>query len=347
MKRVWAQALPDVPFRADATWDEIGIDSIKAFEVVLRLEKALGARLPLELFSLQSTAADLVRTLARGPPRSQVSAVTQAFLVPGLFGDSPVLAKLRQGLEGCVAFHTMALPGVEAPAGTVSDIRRVGALVAAEIQAHQPEGDLRIVGFSTGGMIACEAASQLERSGRRVGALCAIDTPLPSVMENLTPSLMLSFLPLLSSRFARTRTVAAVQMLGGGPRGPKALPRDTESLLFSLYLRLGLLERARRLLIAAGDRRDVAWTGACRKRLLVRFSFRAALAWRPPVCRAPMLLIAGEQLRGLGQVERWLSTYPQVEVVEVRAAHRKLFEPGKLALFKPALLKLLLSESAP
>ncbi len=346
MRRVWAQALPDIPFQPNATWDEIGIDSLKAFEVVLRLEKALGARLPVELFSLESTASDVVRILARRPAQPSPRQGTLAFLVPGLFGASPLLAKLTSAFEGQVAFETVAFPGLGAPARVLGDVGGLAALVVDQIQARQPKGEVRIVGYSTGGLIACEAASRLERSGRRVAALCAIDTPLPSRLENLAPRLMETLLPILAARSAMREHVAAIQALAGGRSSKLDLAQDVESQLFRLYLQLGLLERARRLLIGATDRRDASWTSACRKHLFVRLSFRSALAWRPTPCRAPMLLIAGDQLQMDDGIERWRRAYPQIEVVKVRGAHTKLFEPGVLAHYKPALLGLL-DERAP
>ncbi len=340
MKRVWAEALPDVPYRADATWDEIGIDSLKAFEVVLRLERALGARLPLELFTLDNTPADVVRILVQHAPAPEPPKGTPAFLVPGLWGSVPLLAKLTQGFEGQLAFHICKIPGLETPARTLGDVGGLAESVVREIQARQPEGEIGIVGYSTGGMIACEAASRLERLGRRVSGLCILDSPLPGRVENFAPWLLETMLPILLRSSSRARKTAALRLLGG-PAERSGLPRDVESFLFLFYLRLGLLEPARRLLLAGRDRRSAEWTSACRRRLIVRLSLRGALAWSPPPCRAPMLLVAADQVQGLGQVERWREAYPQIEVVEVRAAHAKMFEPAKLARFKPALLRLL------
>ena len=209
-----------------------------------------------------------------------------------------------------------------------------------EIQARQPEGDIGIVGYSTGGIIACEAAARLERLGRRVCGVCVLDSPIPGRMENFAPRLLETLLPMLSRRFSRIRNTVALQVQGGSSES-RGLPRDFESLLFLLYLRLGLLESARRLLQAARDRRSAEWTSACRRRLIVRLSLRGALAWRAPACRAPMLLVAADQVQGLAQAKRWREVYPQIEVVEVRAAHSKMFEPAKLARFKPALLRML------
>ncbi len=340
MKRVWAEALPDVPYRADATWDEIGIDSLKAFEVVLRLERALGARLPLELFTLDNTPADVVRILVRHAPAPEPPKGAPAFLVPGLWGSAPLLAKLCRGFEGQVAFHTCEVPGLETPAGTLGDVGALAEAVVREIQARQPEGDIGIVGYSTGGIIACEAAARLERLGRRVCGVCVLDSPIPGRMENFAPRLLETLLPMLSRRFSSIRNTVALQVQGGSSES-RGLPRDFESLLFLLYLRLGLLESARRLLQAARDRRSAEWTSACRRRLIVRLSLRGALAWRAPACRAPMLLVAADQVQGLAQARRWREVYPQIEVVEVRAAHSKMFEPAKLARFKPALLRML------
>ena len=341
IEQVWADALPGVPFRADATWDEVGIDSLKAFEVVLRLERALGARLPLELFTLQSTAADVVRMMVRDGPQPAASEGRPVFLVPGLFGDTPVLAKLRRGLQGQVAFDTLVLPGLNGSTALLADVGRLAAMVVDQIQARQPEGDLRIVGYSVGGLIACEAAARLERLGRRISALCVIDGPLPRLESGLPPEVVRRA-PGLSSLVARVRTLLAAHLVGGR-QAPAADLRsfDPGRLLVWLWLRLGLLEPARRSLMVASRRGGGPWTGVYHSRLIVGLSDKAALLWRAPSCAAPMLLIAGDRIRKRGQVENWRASYPQIEVVKIRGAHTELFEPSTLETYKLALIRML------
>ena len=346
MRQVWAQALPDLPFQPDATWDEIGLDSLKAFEVVLRLEQAVGARLPLELFSLDTTPRQVIKAMTRQAADCAPAQGVLTFLVPGLFGATPILEKLKQGLKGHVAFEYLRVGSIGMPAQVSGDVGRLADFLVRHIKSVQPEGDVRIVGYSTGGMVACEAAARLEAAGRRVAGLCVIDTPMPGVVGNLMPTLLDVLLPSLSSRMDRARAVAAIGALAGHSPDDQPLPFNRDSLLFSICMKLGLLEPARRLVIAALERRDATWSRTARRQVLVRLSFRAALKWRPPNFRGPMLLIAADQLRSLGQVDRWRERYPQIEVAEVRAAHTKLFDPGKLEQFRPQLLRLLASGSS-
>ena len=297
--------------------------------------------LALELFTLQSTAADVVRMMVRDAPESATTVEQSVFLVPGLFGDTPVLAKLRLGLQGQIVFDTLVLPGIEGPAGLLADIGRLAALTVDQIQARQPDGDLRLVGYSVGGLIACEAAARLERQGRRIAALCVIDSPLPRVESGL-PAAVDKRHPRLSSWVARARTLVAAHLTSGRQAPPAELRSfDPDRMLVLLWLRLGLLEPARRKLTAASRRREAPWIGVYHSRLLVGLSDKAALLWHPRSCDAPMLLIAGDRIRKRGQVENWRASYPQLEVIKIRGGHTELFEPSALETYRPALIRML------
>jgi thioesterase domain-containing protein len=51
---------------------------------------------------------------------------------------------------------------------------------------QQPEGAIRVAGFSAGGIFALAAARELERRGRKVSLLCMIETPLDMLDPNCT-----------------------------------------------------------------------------------------------------------------------------------------------------------------
>jgi thioesterase domain-containing protein len=56
---------------------------------------------------------------------------------------------------------------------------------------QQPEGDVRLAGFSAGGIFALAAARELERRGRKVSLLCMIETPVAMLDPARTQVLVL------------------------------------------------------------------------------------------------------------------------------------------------------------
>jgi amino acid adenylation domain-containing protein len=80
---------------------------------------------------------------------------------------------------------------------TFTDLEEMAAYHLKEIRGLQPEGPYRLMGYSSGGIVAYEIARQLNRMGENVTRLVMLDTHLPlnsrCIKKNITPRLCFRF----------------------------------------------------------------------------------------------------------------------------------------------------------
>jgi len=98
------------------------------------------------------------------------------YLPGGGGGGEHDLAVFAQGLEYPVHFETVPYPGWRR---YVKEDFSADALVAeltAEIARRVPAGPIRLLGLSIGGHFAYAAALRLQKQGREIALLCAIDS---------------------------------------------------------------------------------------------------------------------------------------------------------------------------
>ena len=113
VRAAWEASLPSVPFDLEKTWSDLGIDSLKALEFVLRLERALDVRVGFDVMTPECTPSDLARLLAHNVPSHGTAGLrARVFLVPGVGGDKPRLAQFRKALHREVSFETLELPDI-------------------------------------------------------------------------------------------------------------------------------------------------------------------------------------------------------------------------------------------
>ena len=324
VRSAWESCLPRIPFDLHASWSDIGLDSLKALEFILRLELSLGRKVGFDGMTAQSTAADLLRRLGESPSTTSESAKPLLFLVPGILGDEPRLAQFRRALAHQLAFETLTLPDLETPVRVLGSIPATAAMLADAVTRLQPEGDIRLAGYSFGAMVAQELACQLEARGRRVIFLAALDGLLsggsPTVAE---PS--------------------------GAPPAPDAGARTSwrglaDRVAFSLLMRTRLWEPARRMLIAAGTRHDWTWSAVRRRWLVGRVRGSAMRCWRPRVSTTQTLLVMSEDFHRYSSEQAWAAMCPDLQVVCAPAGHHSLFEAASMAVVAPRLLEALAAQ---
>lgn len=103
-----------------------------------------------------------------GPPR--------VFLLPGIFGDEPPLADLREALARRVAFDLLDYPDIDRPSGEIRDFAGIVDRTVQRIRSLQPSGVVHIAGYSFGGLVGFAAACRLQAEGRGVGLLALLDS---------------------------------------------------------------------------------------------------------------------------------------------------------------------------
>ncbi|WP_051319335.1 non-ribosomal peptide synthetase, partial [Chitinimonas koreensis] len=183
---LWQQLLGLPRVGRDDDFFALGGHSLLAAQMVERLRRENGLRLALrDLFEARSLAALAARaTAAGGASRHAVTlrhgAAPPLFLLhPVGGGVGPYLA-LAQALPeslGVVAFQAAGLDGEAAPHEAVA---AMAAAYLGELLQLQPDGPVRLAGWSMGGVVAFELARQLEARGRSVEWVALLDAPSPA-----------------------------------------------------------------------------------------------------------------------------------------------------------------------
>ena len=163
----------------------LGGHSLIAVQVMARLEKLTGKRLPLAALFTHPTVAELAQ-LVQPDGRS----ITWDSLVPikPKGGKMPLyivhgagmnvllfnaLARNMHAEQPVYGLQAKGLDGVEEPFSRIEDM---AAHYVAAIQAQNPDGPYALAGFSFGGLIAFEMARQLLAMGKEVKLLAMFDT---------------------------------------------------------------------------------------------------------------------------------------------------------------------------
>ena len=193
---------------------ELGLDSLASLELINRLEDQFAISLPSTAISAASTVASLAAAILRivspaplGEIALQSAAAPAERDTPNGGGEAVDLSKQVVILRGSGEDTPLFLihpagGGIDVYTGLVTHLRAgfpVYAIQSRVLAGHaeewqslaemaesyasiigslQPEGDLRIAGFSAGGLFAWVTARALKRQSRNVSFTGLIETPL-------------------------------------------------------------------------------------------------------------------------------------------------------------------------
>ena len=173
----WSRSLESHSLVDDIPFDEAGGDSLRFLILVYHLEERLGTALPLDLFDLgmrPSTICEVVSGYLSGRQMADHD-LPQIFLLPGIGGDEPRLARLRAACAHALRivpidygdWHDWVQPNFQ--------LHTIVGHVAADIEARAPAGPLLLAGYSFGGFMAYLVAARLARAGRVIRVVALLD----------------------------------------------------------------------------------------------------------------------------------------------------------------------------
>jgi thioesterase domain-containing protein len=305
VRDAWTRTLPGAALDLDLPWRDLGLDSLKAMEFVVRLERLLNKAAPLEALSAESSARDLIQLLSNpSSNRGPVPDDRRVFLIPGLHGDEPYLASLRLALKHDVDIETLSYPDLDWPARALMSMAAMGANCCAAIRASQPAGEIRIMGYSFGALVAQEACRQLEAEDRVVSVLILFDGPL--------------------------------HLDADGP-----LKSVLEPPFFNLMFRTGVFDAVRLTLKALNAAHRSSRYFRLRRGLIRWLRYRSVKLWHPKPCRAPTLMVTSREFKKHASFEEWRALCPDLTAKAVNAGHLTMFEPDPLGEMLPAIRALL------
>ena len=184
LMRLWGEVLKVNDIGLDENFFELGGHSLIAVQVMTRLEKQTGRRLPLAtLFEYPTirALAELIRE--KDKPVSWESLVPikptgtrqPLYIVHGAGLNVLLFNAVAQNLhpdQPVYGLQARGLNGIDEP---FRSIEAMAAYYVDEIMKHNPDGPYSLSGFSFGGIVAYEMARQLVEQGRVVGLVALFD----------------------------------------------------------------------------------------------------------------------------------------------------------------------------
>ena len=187
VEAVWTQILGQRD--AAGCWDEAGGDSLKLMRCVLEIETRLKTELPLGAFTTHMTFDEMVKAVnvaldASGRPQAQDEGVVTVFMLPGSIGHGPSLAAFCAAIGGVARVIPIRYPDLDAILRGGGSIDALSGVAFKQICQDQPDGPVRLLGYSLGGAVAYEVAARLVSAGREVKFLGILDTNIAGAAAN-------------------------------------------------------------------------------------------------------------------------------------------------------------------
>jgi amino acid adenylation domain-containing protein len=251
---LWSQVLGLSEVGVDQNFFALGGTSVLAIDLRARIEKEVGIEIPMAAFFESPTVESLASYLSTAGGTASPDAPIVVELRRGATGREPLfcllgvqlyqdLARVLDDDRPVIGMH---LPFRYLP---VVDRRPTVPEMAAGylklIRQRQPHGPYHLAGLCFGGIVAYEAARQLEAQGEEIALVAVFDGMLPSAVR-------------INQR-RRLRT-----FLGAALRDPRRIPAILRQKIAWIVARATWLQKLRRLLPAGNSSQaiDVAIDGA-------------------------------------------------------------------------------------
>lgn len=184
----WAQALGQPDIKPHDNFFDLGGHSLLAFQIVSKIEDSLGVHIPANIIYRAATVRELALEITRLSKEQRARDLPAALTPLNSNGNLPPLFLISPGLSGDVALEQLAghfdrdrpvyrlsYPGL----GQQGEFASVAALAQSYVEAIQTLtalGPIYLAGYSTGGIIAYEAARLAEEKGLKVYGLVLLDS---------------------------------------------------------------------------------------------------------------------------------------------------------------------------
>ena len=163
----------------------IGGHSLLAVKMMTAIEDQTGVRLPLSLLFKHATISSLAQEIRKNEKDIQWRSLVciqkgkdkkPLFLVHGAGLNILLFNALVAHLDDEQPVYGLQAKGLDGKSEPLRSIEEIAEHYIKEIQSIQPEGGYQLAGFSLGGLIAFEMASQLRSCGEKVDFLGMFDT---------------------------------------------------------------------------------------------------------------------------------------------------------------------------
>jgi thioesterase domain-containing protein len=260
---------------------------------------------------------------------SFIEAANPVVFLPGAGGEILNLAAFSVPQFGTTHFQTIRYPGWERYEDPGFSAETLIEELAVQIDTKVPSGPIHIVGLSIGGHFGYATALRLQKMGREIGALCAVDS---SMITSAGPSI----------GWKRRALAEVLEMLRKG-RG-KELMRFMKSKFWRALIRFSG-GRTRSLLgrLASNTRSVAEPNPVLESELSMRLLVRLCVPWLlsldrdPTVLSVPVALLRTQ--RASGDDAAWRRRCPNVRCFEIYGGHGTLFHPENIDAFRVAFIQ--------
>ena len=226
---IFSSAFDGKPVGADSDFFDLGGDSLRAVAVVSMLENEFGRRVAIgeligsptprllaatHLGSEKGSARieDTERTVDELVERLRASGSKRPLIVlPPGGGNLMRYEPLVRSLSPEVPVIGIRLPGADARSEIVESIEEQAKAMLRALDTTDVEGPYRLLGWSTGGLLAWEIARMLQLRGDEVEAVVLVDTVMAGISVDDAGSIKQKYQEML-----RDEGVKAVALEGAG-----------------------------------------------------------------------------------------------------------------------------------
>jgi len=181
--QLWCEALEVEQISVDADFFHYGGDSIAALNLLSRIQKELGQKIPLSMLLEHSTVRSLASNIVQSHhplvvELSREPAPKILYLAASGHGDAKRFARLAEALAGKFTVK-MLQPPVADGQRNYSNIDELAEMYASLIELEASEFPIVLAGFSIGGVTMFETARRLLTRDITIEDLVLIDTAYP------------------------------------------------------------------------------------------------------------------------------------------------------------------------
>ena len=315
---------------ATGRWAEAGGDSLKLLQFVMELETLLGRELRLDSFTIDMSVADIVKAAAlrdegRNWPCVNQDSLPLLFMLPGSIGYGPSLAAFGTEMAKVARVVAVRYPSLDEILAGRGSVSVMAETVLEQIEQAQPNGDVRLIGYSLGGGVAFEVADRLIAAGRSVAFLGILDTNIAPAQHDYRET------------FART-----VQRI-------KTHRVTIDRMMLRAIAKVALRLRVERLL--ARVIKHLKWQRVGRIRFILCLELEEVLrmrafgGWvRQPKARLPLTAILFRcERKGMSPELGWNKLIDKLNVVAVAGGHLDLLVEPHLIHNRPIIQRAFLA----